>query len=233
MLRKVTGFVIMLCAFLLISVGLLPRIPVAHATDFKVVADSSGICIVSGEPIFDIENTAPGDRKNAALEVVNNSSESFILAISADFEGDDSCKLFYEGLQIDIGTAYSGPLSGLKAKKLGSFAPGSMELVPMEISLPTTAGNECQGQTITVRFRIYQLSDAPPQDPGDLDPIDPSDPEEPKDIQPGPTEPDPKDPEEREPSLPVTGTNVHWLLPLGLVMFLVGLLLLGTHRKEQ
>ena len=79
MLRKVTGFVIMLCAFLLISGGLLPGIPVAYATDFTVVADSSGIRIVSGEPIFGIENMAPGDRKNAALEVVNNSSESFIL----------------------------------------------------------------------------------------------------------------------------------------------------------
>lgn len=230
MFRKVTGFVIMLCAFLLISAGLLPWVPVTYAADFKVVVDNEGISI-SGEPIFGIGNMAPGDRESTTLEVVNSSSESFILAISADFEGGDSCKIFYKGLQIDIGTAYSGPLSGLKEKKFGSFAPGSTNEIPMVISLPTTAGNECQDQTVTVRFRITQLSSGP-SGPEDPDPPEPSDPEEPKDPD-DPTEPDPKGLGEPDPGLPVTGTNVHWLLPLGLVMFLVGLLLLGTNRKEQ
>lgn len=200
----------MLCAFLLISVCLLPWMP-AYAADFKVVATNSGISIVSGEPIFGIANMAPGDRQLSTLVVENHSSQSFILAISADVtEGDG---VFHGGLDITIPGIYSGPLSGLQMVELDTFVPGSKLSFPMEVSLPTAAGNQYQGLEVTVRFRITLLSSGPP---GPEDP----------DLPAGP------DPEKPDPGLPVTGTNIYWLLPLGLVLFLVGLLLLSSDRKE-
>jgi hypothetical protein len=204
MFRKVTGFIVMLCAFLLISVSMLPWAQVNAASGFKVYADDSGIWVVSGDPEFCLENLAPGDSASASLEVENKSSQSFTLAISTEFIGDDSSKALFENLCIDIKDCYTGPLGGCQGNILGVFAAGCTERVPLEISLPQGTGNECQGKEVTVRFRITQLGD--PENP----------------FEPG-----------EHPELPVTGTDVNFLLPLGLIMFLSGLLLMCSARSRQ
>jgi len=202
MFRKVTGFIVMLCAFLLISVSVLPWVPVNAAADFKVYADESGAWIVNGEPELCIENMAPGSYACAFLEVENKSSETITLAICAEFMG--GCRTLFENLCIDIKDCYTGPLGGCQGNILGVFAAGCTERVPLEISLPQGTGNECQGKEVTVRFRITQLGD--PENP----------------FEPG-----------EHPELPVTGTDVNFLLPLGLIMFLSGLLLMCSARSRQ
>jgi hypothetical protein len=146
MFRKMTGFIVMLCAFLLISVGVLPWVPVNAAADFKVYADDSGIWVVSGDPEFCLENLAPGDSASASLEVENKSSQSFTLAISTEFIGDDSSKALFENLCIDIKDCYTGPLGGCQGNILGVFAAGCTERVPLEISFP-------RGRAMNVRAR--------------------------------------------------------------------------------
>lgn len=205
MIRKVTGFFVMLCAFLLISVSMLPWAQVNDASGFKVYADDSGIWVVSGDPEFCLENLAPGNSASASLEVENKSSQSFTLAISTEFIGDDSSKALFENLCIGINDCYTGPLGGCQGKIIGVFAAGSTEQVPLEISLPQGAGNDCQGKEVSVRFRIIKL----PHLEGPEGPLDSGE----------------------YPKLPVKGTNVNCLLLLGLIVFLIGLLLTCSARR--
>ena len=237
---------IMLFAFLLISMSLSPWAPVTYAAGFKVLADSSGIRIISEEPAYSFGNMAPGDSAVIDLEVVNESKESYSLAISADVEEGDDRPLF-EKLTIVIKgeeEKYSGPLSGLDKINLGSFAAESTRSLHMTLSLPVDAGNEFQGVAVSVKFHLYQVQDSEPPGsgggypPGSDVPSDPGQPGEPGDgdsEQPGEIgQPEaPEDHPSRDTELPVTGTKVNLLLPLGLILFLMGLLILGSAKKEQ
>lgn len=222
MFRRVTGFFVMLCAFLLISVGLLPFAPATlYAADFKVLVDSSGIEVTTDGPGLVVDNMVPGDIEVATLEVVNESSVHYNLALSADVrEGDGP---LYETLTVVIrgeDVVYSGPLSGLQDTSLGSFAAGTTRSFQMEITLPADAGNEYQGMEVGITFTVSQLPDGsdPPVEPGTADP--PDDGDKPSGDTPGS-------------GLPVTGTNLDLLLPMGLVLFLIGLMILGSARKEH
>jgi len=224
MIRRVTGFLVMLCAFLLISVGLMPRVPVTYAAELKICADSSGIRIVSGEPTICMDNMAPGDSKEAVLIIENNSSNRYLLAVSADIE---------EGnvpLEISIGNVYVGPLSNLQGINIGSYPAGSAHTLPMEITLPMNAGNIYQGQSSKVMFRVTSSiqSSSPPSGPGGGDPDDPVTGDEPGQDPnlPVPVEEDPK------PVLPVTGAYLDLLIPIGLVMFLIGILLVHSDYRK-
>jgi hypothetical protein len=225
----------MLFAFLLISMSLSPWAPVTYAAGFKVLADSSGIRIISEEPAYSFGNMAPGDSAVIDLEVVNESKESYSLAISADVEEGDDRPLF-EKLTIVIKgeeEKYSGPLSGLDKINLGSFAAESTRSLHMTLSLPVDAGNEFQGVAVSVKFHLYQVEGfAPPGSGGGYPPgsDEPSDPGQPGEI--GQPEA-PEDHPSRDTELPVTGTKVNLLLPLGLILFLMGLLILGSAKKEQ
>ena len=252
----------MLFAFLLISMSLLPWAPVTYAAGFKVLADSSGIRIISEEPVYSFDNMAPGDSADINLEVENESKESYSLAISADVE-EGSSEPLYETLSIAIigeEEKYSGPLSGLQKIDLGSFAAESTRNLSMTLTLPTDAGNELQGLSVKIIFHLYQVEDSEPPGPGVDDPPgpdeppgpggdDPSGPDEPPgpggDDPPGPDEPpgpggddpgqstEPKEDPSGETELPVTGTKIDLLLPIGLILFLIGLLILGSAKKEQ
>ena len=200
---------------------------------------------------------APGDSAVIDLEVVNESKESYSLAISADVEEGDDRPLF-EKLTIVIRgeeEKYSGPLSGLDKINLGSFAAESTRSLHMTLSLPVDAGNELQALAVSIKFQLYQVQDSEPPGsgggypPGSDVPSDPGQPGEPGDgdsEQPGePGDGDseqpgeigqpeaPEDHPSRDTELPVTGTKVNLLLPLGLILFLIGLLILGSSKKEQ
>ena len=242
MFRRVTGFVTMLCAFLLISAGLLPWAPAVYASEFKVLADSSGVRIVTGEPLFGMNNMAPGDTFGFDLEVVNDSEDAFSLAISSNIDGDSNS--LFESLEVSLTRVdtvlYQGPLSGLQDLGLGIFSAGSEADIQIEIQLPTSAGNECQGMSIDVRFQMTKSPVGPgpvvPGEPpgiGDVAPDEP-DPVDPPDDGGG----DPGDgigdvaPDEPDPVLPVTGTSLNFLVPSGTVMFLLGILILRSAEKR-
>ncbi|MDD3072911.1 MAG: hypothetical protein PHS56_00555 [Eubacteriales bacterium] len=224
--------------------SLLPWAPVTYAAGFKVLADSSGIRIISDEPVFSFDNMAPGDSAPIDLEVVNESNESYSLAISADVEEGD--RPLYERLTVIVKgeeDKYSGPLCGLQKINLGSFPAESTRSLHMTLTLPVDAGNELQELAVRLKFRLYQVQGEPPGSgggypPGFDEPSDPGQPEEPGDgdsEQPEEIEqPEaPKDHPSRGTELPVTGTKVNLLLPLGLILFLIGLLILGSAKKEQ
>ena len=219
---------LMLFAFLLISISLSPWAPVSYAAGFKVLADSSGIRIISEEPVYSIDNLAPGDSAAVDLEVVNESKESLSLAISADVEGGS--EPLYEALSVVIigkEEKYSGPLSGLQNINLGSFAAESTHSMSMTLTLPADAGNELQALSVSIKFHLYQVEDSEP--PG-LGGDDPSGPHEPL----GPNQPErPQVDLTGDNKLPVTGIKVGMLMPLGLILFLIGLLILGSAKKEQ
>lgn len=232
MFRRVTGFVLMLFAFLLISVSLLPWFSATtYAAGLKVFADSSGIRIVSGEPVFDLDNFAPGDSATTNLEVVNESSEIFSLAISAEIE--EGAGPLKEKLWIAIDGVYDGPLGSLERIDLGSFPAGARKSFPIEILLPRDTGNECQGLAVTIRFRIGQLSGGGPPGADPEEPVLPVEREDPS----GPADDNLAGSGDElgklDPVLPVTGTNSDLLLPLGLALFLIGLLLFSSADKKQ
>ncbi|HBI57350.1 MAG TPA: hypothetical protein DG577_05385 [Firmicutes bacterium] len=222
----------MLFAFLLISVSLLPWAPVTYASGFKVLADSSGIRIISDEPVFSFDNMAPGDSAPIDLEVVNESNESYSLAISADVEEGD--RPLYDKLTVIVRgeeDKYSGPLCGLQKINLGSFPAESTRSLHMTLTLPVDAGNELQELAVRLKFHLYQVQGEPPGSGGEAppNPVVPS--------YPGQPEEPPADEDNpgsyADPELPVTGTQLDLLLPLGLILFLIGLLILGSAKKEQ
>lgn len=243
--RRVTGFLLMLFAFLLISMSLSPWAPVTYAAGFKVLADSSGIRIISNEPVCSFDNMAPGDSAPIDLEVVNESNESYSLAISADVEEGD--RPLYERLTVIVKgeeDKYSGPLCGLQKINLGSFPAESTRSLHITLTLPVDAGNELQELAVRLKFRLYQVQGEPPGSGGEAppNPVVPSNPGQPEEPvqpeEPGPGSEEPPADEDNpgsyaDPELPVTGTQLDLLLPLGLILFLIGLLILGSAKKEQ
>lgn len=234
----------MLFAFLLISMSLLPWAPVTYAAGFKVLADSSGIRIISDEPVFSFDNMAPGDSAPIDLEVVNESNESYSLAISADVEEGD--RPLYDKLTVIVRgeeDKYSGPLCGLQKINLGSFPAESTRSLHMTLTLPVDAGNELQELAVRLKFRLYQVQGEPPGPGGEDLPVapfypgQPEEPVQPEEPGPGVSEEPPADEDNpgsyADPELPVTGTQLDLLLPLGLILFLIGLLILGSAKKEQ
>lgn len=199
--RKVLGYLVLLVAFLLISWSLSPWAPVTYAAGFKVLADDSGIKIISKEPVYTFDNMAPGDSTVIEIEVINESNQSCSLVISTDVVEADAVPL-YDKLQVLIKGKYSGPLSDLQKVSLGSFAASSTSSLQLVVLLPTDVGNEVQALTLSGSIVIHL--DAPGSGGG-------------------------TPPEER---LPVTGTRVNWLLPLGLLLFLIGLLVLVNAKNE-
>ena len=100
MFGKVAGFVMMLCAFLLITIGLV-RVPATYAASFILYADSSGISISGDGPLFDLSNMAPGDSASAAFRVENRRDTSIVLKISAETEGEGTDP-FYQSLWVEV-----------------------------------------------------------------------------------------------------------------------------------
>ncbi len=192
----------MLFAFLLIALSLLPWAPITGTAGYKVLADDLGIRIISGEPDYVFTNMAPGDSVEIELEVVNESSQSYSLAISvAVEEGDGAVNEKFFIVIMGEEEKYSGPLSGLQEISLGSFSAGSTNSLQMLVSLPTDAGNDMQAMTIKQSLDLYQIVSSGEETPGG--------------------------------KLPVTGTKISWLLPVGLILLVLGLMLLGLAKKEQ
>jgi len=191
----------------MISVGLFPWAPArTFAAGFKIQADSTGVRVVDGAPIV-MDEMAPGDIALISLEVVNDSTEDFILAISSDI-GEGNGSLYDKLIVVIKGEAevYNGALSGLQEFQFGNFFAGTTQVFSMEIILPSDAGNEYQGLAVNYTFKIVESDD-------DLVHEIPS--------------PNPNT------SLPVSGTNLNFLLPLGLILFLMGLLLLCLPMRKK
>jgi LPXTG-motif cell wall-anchored protein len=200
--KRVTGYLLLLFAFLLIALSLLPWAPITGIAGYKVLADDSGIRIISGEPDYVFTNMAPGDYTVIDLEIDNESNQFYSLAIGVAVEEGDG-PLYEEFFIVIMGEEekYSGPLSGLQEISLGSFSAGSTNSLQMLVSLPTDAGNDMQDMTVKISFDLYQIVSSGEETPGG--------------------------------KLPVTGTKISWLLPVGLILLVLGLMLLGLAKKEQ
>lgn len=201
-LRKIVGFTLLVCALALIFVGL-GRAPLTHAAGFTVSATGDGITLSGGDPLFAIDNMAPGDSAAASLQVTNKSDQAIKLTISALGESEAGHG-FFNRLWVNV-AGYSGPLRDLDQVALATVAAGAQVDIPITVLLPRATGNTSQGQAARVRFALSLFSQGPTDKPGG---------------QPGQ-------------ELPLTGAQADPLLPLGLALFVISILLLCPKDKQS
>ena len=128
----------------------------AFAASLDIIGDRFGISLLQDDPLFNMENFAPGDIENSTVTVKNSGDYPFLLSIDSKKESGD--ELLFKNLVFTIkntdGTLsyYCGPLKGLKNVELGSILQGGEKKLNLSISFPTELGNEFQGKTLSMAF---------------------------------------------------------------------------------
>lgn len=104
------------------------------------------------------ENMKPGDSETRILTVKNSGSLNLKYRITAE-KGSGSSALYNQlNLKVtDIQGArkplYEGPLNGLTTDRiLQQLEAGKTQNLWFTVTLPETAGNDCQGKSTTVKF---------------------------------------------------------------------------------
>ncbi|KKR80506.1 MAG: hypothetical protein UU73_C0002G0064 [Candidatus Daviesbacteria bacterium GW2011_GWA1_41_61] len=124
------------------------------------------------EPIFVVNNWAPGGVENRSVDVQNGGSQSYLVAVKAIKKGGVGADLKIEtilGIIIKEGlvpvygdgsptgsksvTDFFGDSAGFDGVVLGTINPASTKTYNFEVTFPISAGNEFQGKTV-----IFDLS---------------------------------------------------------------------------
>ena len=105
-------------------------------------------------PVFDLGSLAPGHDASESVRIANAGTAPGRFVLSAAVSGD--AKLA-SSLVLTVADetgriAYRGPLAGLAAEALGTFAPAEAHTYKLNVALPGTAGNELQGLSAGAAF---------------------------------------------------------------------------------
>ncbi|MCM3618859.1 CalY family protein [Sutcliffiella horikoshii] len=157
--------------------------------------------------LFDVDNMKPGDWSERVLEISNGGKEDFKYIISSKLKSGD--KKLYNELKLKITSEdtkelFSGTLGQFDKLDPREIKTTDKEKLTFQVDFPAELGNEFQGLTCEVEFKIYAEGTF-----GGLIPA------------------------ENGIKLPNTATDTMNLIVIGGALLLIGLLVLIMHRVRR
>ena len=179
----------------------------------NIIAAPDGLIVSHPKKGFlSASNLAPGDSVTSKLSVKNGRDTVIDYRISASkVKGDD---LLYNILNIEIKgekgeVIYKGKLKDLNDITVGKLAVQQEDSFDFILSFPYTAGKEYQHLSLTNKFTISAQEES-----GNVN----------ADINNGD--------EKNTGTLPITGTNIFWIIPVGMVVTVLGVSLLRYNKAK-
>lgn len=108
--------------------------------------------------LFDVENMKPGDWAERVLEISNGGKEDFNYIISSKLKSGD--KKLYNELKLTITSEddkelFNGTLGQFNKLDPREIKTTDKEKLTFQVNFPAELGNEFQGLTCEVEFKIY------------------------------------------------------------------------------
>lgn len=130
----------------------------ALAADYTIIVSNYDVSSEQQTVIFSEKHIAPGFNKDYEIKIDNRSDVRARVVLdnirkvtpsNSNLAEAMGLKLTYNGTEIAVGKYYEG---GFNNRELTCVPAGSQDLIAFNLNLPTSAGNEFQGDSFELEF---------------------------------------------------------------------------------